>query len=400
MTTSDRPTPADLLAALMPGQIRQLSRKVAHMKTTTAPLELIVADEQPITTTTPTTVEITIAADIGNGRTKIIAQTGTGRAEQIEMPTVRSLEIVFGRDILTSRGYRPDDWSKLGAGEHVLTFEGLDRFVGQLAVDHSRASSSGRGSDERYSDGTTGEFILAAIANLLPRGATFAARAATLLPIKLYDAYAAEVEKSLRKSYTYGYNGRDITGKIDFARTYREGEAAYHGLTKKPAGRAIIVDIGGRTVNVALFSEGQYRDGDTIDNMGVEAALDKLDRMLELDGLRRLTLAERFELQTAIKDGQSYSISHRQTSHRIDTRARKVFDATAATLGQELARHFKMDMAEAGAIVGGGGFPTFFGTALNAKYPVLELVDEPETRNVLGAYAQIAEQPIKKARKR
>lgn len=367
-------------------------------KTTTPPaaIEYIAAEQDP----PPSTVELTVAADVGNARTDILVQIGDKSPMLFEMPTVRSLDVVFGRDILDRRGLRSDEWGKLSDDEHVLTFDGIDRFVGQLAVDHARAGSSGRGSDQRYSDGTTAEFVLAGIARALPKGGTFVARATTMLPIKLWASHAERVERSLRKAHSYGYNGRAISGRIEFVKVVREGEAAYHALERKPMGRSIVVDIGGRTVNVALFRDGQYVDGDTIDNMGIEAALDSLDRQLELDSLRRLTLGERLELQEAMRQGVSYSISHRQTVHRIDGKARRIFNATAGTLAQELARLFTMESAESGVVVGGGAFPTFFGDVLHETYSVLDLVDEPETRNVYGAFAQLTSQPVKKARRR
>jgi hypothetical protein len=347
-------------------------------------------------------VELTVAADVGNARTDILVQIGDGggRPILIEMPTVRSLEVVNSRQVFDRRGLAPGDWAGLGDGDHVLNFDGIERYVGQIAVDFARAQSSGRGSDRRYSDGTTAEFILAGIARALPKGAAdVVVRCATLLPIKLWPAHAGAVERALRTTVSYGYNGRQVRARFEYAKALREGEAAYHALDKKPAGRAVIVDIGGRTVNVALFSDGVYQDGDTIDNMGIEAALDALDRQLEAEALRRLTFAERLELQAAMRDGQSYTISHRQVAHRIDGKARKIFDATAGTLNQELARLFTMEDAESGALIGGGAFPTFFGDVLNREYRVLDLVNEPETRNVYGAFAQLVGQPVKKARK-
>ena len=57
---------------------------------------------------------------------------------------------------------------KLERDEHVIERDGVERFVGRLAVEHIAAASSGRGSDARYHDGTTLDFILAGIAAALP----------------------------------------------------------------------------------------------------------------------------------------------------------------------------------------------------------------------------------------
>ena len=90
----------------------------------------------------------------------------------------------------------------------------------------------------------------------------------------------------------------------------------------------------------------------------------------------------------------------RQTIYRIDQKARRIFDATARTLVQELARLFQMEAAEGGAFVGGAAFPTFFGDIIHDAYKVIELVDSPATKNVEGAFAQLAGQPAKKAKRK
>jgi hypothetical protein len=242
--------------------------------------------------------------------------------------------------------------------------------------------------------------MLAGLAAAARGEARFNVKCATLLPIKLWPSQAEKVEKHLKQTWGYGYNGRPIGARFETVKAYREGEAAFYALPKRPQGRAIIVDGGGRTVNVALFGDGVYRDGGTIDNMGVEAALDNLDRQLEIDHLPRLTIGQRFELQERLRDGVAFSIMHKQMYHRIDAKARKIFDATVRALVQELSRLFQMEAAEAGAFVGGAAFPTFFGDIIHDAYKVIELVDHPETKNVEGAFAQLNGQPTKKAKRK
>ena len=392
-------TAARVLAYIVHSPLRDLLKEPVPMTATQAAEEI---REYLLAPATPTpTVEITLAADVGNARTAIMVQAaGQDRPTLIQMPTVRSLDVVFARDVFDRRGLASDAWRQLGAHDHIITADGMDRFLGDLAVDFARSQSSGRGSDNRYSDGTTAEFMLAGMSAAAKGQAKFAVRCATLLPIKLWPSQAAKVEQHLRQTWGYSYNGKPIEAKFESVKAFREGEAAFYALPKKPQGRAIVVDGGGRTVNVALFGDGVYRDGDTIDNMGVEAALDNLDRALEIDRLPRLTMGQRIELQAALKDGHPYSLSHRQTSHRIDGKARKIFDATARTLVQELARLFQMEAAEGGAFVGGAAFPTFFGDIIHDAYKVIELVDNPETKNVEGAFVQIAGQPAKKAKRK
>jgi hypothetical protein len=366
------------------------------MTTTVNPTEFVVAPGPAESTR----VAVTMAADVGNARTAVLVQLGDAAPTLVTMPTVRSLDVVFARDVFERRSLPADAWYALAPDEHIVTHDGVDRFLGRLAVDYARAPSSGRGSDARYSDGTTTAFILAGLAAAAPKARQFVVRCATLLPIGLWAQRATEVAASLRGVYHYSYNGRPIEARFDDVLPLREGVAAYAALPQPLHGRAVIVDGGGRTVNVALFNDGVYVDGATIDHMGVEAALDALDRQLELDGVRCLTLAERLELQAAMREGHAYTISHRQVAVRVDPLARRVFDATARTLVQEIRRLVKIEAAQRGAFVGGAAYAAFFGQLVNDALPVLELVSEPEHCNAIGALAQLNGRPSKKARRR
>ena len=366
------------------------------MTATIRPTEFVVGPSQ----SDAASVAVTMAADVGNARTALLVQVGESAPTLIRMPTVRSLDVVFARDLFDRRGLPPAAWDALAPDEHVLTQDGVDRFLGRLAIEYARSPSSGRGSDARYSDGTTTAFMLAGLAAAAPRARSFVVRCATLLPIALWSQHATAVVSSLRAPQRFAYNGRALEARFEQVLPLREGVAAYHGLAQPPQGRAVIVDGGGRTVNVALFNDGQYVDGATIDHMGVESALDALDRQLEIDGVRRLTLAERLELQAAMRDGQPYAIAHRQSRVRLDPLARRVFDATAQTLVQEIKRLVKIEAAESGAFVGGAAYAPFFGRVVNDALPVLELIAEPEHCNVVGALAQLSGQPPKKARRR
>ena len=117
----------------------------------------------------------------------------------------------------------------------------------------------------------------------------------------------------------------------------REGEAAFASLEGDTSGPVVVIDGGGRTVNIALFRDGQYRDGRTLE-LGVQAALDNLDKALIGRGLRTLTLAERGELESALINGQSYSIIVAGVAHAITPLARAQLDETARALVQEVYR--------------------------------------------------------------
>ena len=102
------------------------------------------------------------------------------------MPSVRSLHGAFSWELFAARGLAPQSWGKLERDEHVMERDGVERFDGRLAVEHIAAASSGRGSDARYHDGTTLDFILAGIAAALPGASKITARLTTMLPVSLW----------------------------------------------------------------------------------------------------------------------------------------------------------------------------------------------------------------------
>jgi hypothetical protein len=268
-------------------------------------------------------------------------------------------------------------------------------------VEEAPAASSGRGSDERYADGTTLDFVLASVAAALPKATTVSLRLVTIVPISLWPLIAQRVEQNLRGVYTYQYRGRGITCRIEEVICRREGEVAEQALRQRaaPTRRTLIIDGGGRTVNVALFGDGIYKGGATIDNMGVEAALDAVDKDLLRDGARSLSLAERIALLDAMRSEQPYHVVVRNNRMRIDPLARRHFDAAAMALVQELHAKVKVELAEAGHFVGGAAYPAFFGAKVQALLPFVTLEPEPELANVYGALASLGAL-VKKAKRR
>ena len=122
-------------------------------------------------------IAVDVVADIGNARTVVLVRRdGEDVPMALTMPSVRSLHGAFSWELFAARGLAPQSWGKLERDEHVIERDGVERFVGRLAVEHIAAASSGRGSDARYHDGTTLDFILAGIAAALPGASKITAR--------------------------------------------------------------------------------------------------------------------------------------------------------------------------------------------------------------------------------
>ena len=327
---------------------------------------------------------VDVVVDSGNARTVVLvreAESATPTA--VTMPSIRSLHGAFSYEVFAARGLPAASWHKLERHEHVLIRGGVERFVGALAMHYAPAASSGRGSDTRYSDGTTLDFILAGIAAALPGATKITARLTTMLPISLYPQ-AAQVAAALKGTHHYCYNGRDVVLTIAAVTVRREGEAAFTALDGDTSGNIIVIDAGGRTVNVALFKDGTYRTGATLE-LGVQAALDNLDKALIGCGLRALTLTEREELEAALIAGRDYSIVHAGEPTRIEAPARVQIDATAQALVQELAAKVPLSQAARVVFVGGGAHAGLFGNVLRQEIKRLELPGLRELANAYGA---------------
>lgn len=341
--------------------------------------EYVVAQEQVAT--------VDIAADIGNARAVVLVRKeGEDIAQAVTMPAVRSLHGAFSWEVFASRGLSAGAWGSLKRDEHIIERGGHERFLGRLAVERSAAASSGRGSDARYYDGTTLDFILAGVASAVP-GATkiIISRLVTVLPISLWHLSARVVE-STRGVHRFSYNGRGVSVDIRSVQVKREGEAAFATIEGDTSGKILVIDGGGRTVNLALFSGGEYRAGATLE-LGVEAALDNVDKVLLGQGARALTLSERGELLDCLVRGKEYAIVADNRAVRVDTAARAQFDATAAALVQEMRAKVAVEAAQRIVFVGGAAYPALFGEAVKRALPLTQIGSMPELANAYGAMA-------------
>ncbi len=350
--------------------------------TTLIDTEYVVAADAPA-------VVVDVVADVGNARTVVLVRKdATDAPIVVAMPSVRTLHGAFSYELFAARGLPAASWGRLGRDEHVIELGGVERFVGQLAVEHTGAASSGRGSDQRYIDGTTLDFVLAGVAAALPGATRINVRLTTMLPISLWPM-AERVAEALRGRYPIRYNGRDLVVTVAAVAIKREAEAAFGGLDGDTSGPVVIVDAGGRTVNVALFRDAVYRSGRTLE-LGVQAALDNLDRALIGCGLRSLTLAERGDLERSLIDGRRFSIIAGGQSTDITELARVQLDQTARALAQELHACVPLGQARRIVFVGGGAHAALFGAALKSAIPQVELGGMKELANAYGAMGAAA----------
>ena len=361
------------------------------MTDTAIATDYVVADEISITAEA--------VADVGNARTVVLVlPQGETTPFVSQFPSVRSLHGAFSWEVFAARGLSASAWGQLERDEHIIELGGRERFIGRLAVERIAASSSGRGSDERYIDGTTLDFVLTGIASAVPKNVRkVVVNLTTMVPIGLWHL-APRVAEALRGKVELRYNGREITIVIATVTVKREGETAFAALDGDTSGPVVVIDAGGRTVNIALFMNGVFRSGRTLE-LGVQAAFDNLDKALLGKGLRALTLAERDELERALIRQESYRIIVDGKAVDVVPLARVQLDETAQALARQTYACVPMSQARRVVFVGGGAHGPLFGDTMKQEIARIEIGGLRELANAWGALPAGTSAPKKGKRK-
>lgn len=340
--------------------------------------------EAPVSTTDGARVTIDLAIDIGNSETYALAVCDGKPLKPIRIPSIKSVRGASARQLLSDR-QRLGDWAALAADEHVVTVDGIDRFVGGLAITSSAYPTSARGSEERYGDGWNLDFLYAAVGVLTRGAAHVTARVITALPYGLWPAHQSGVTAALRRTHRYSYNGEAKTLAVTSVTVEREGHTAWWALP--PAWReapVLILDWGGHTCNIVLVDpQGNVVPGRAMTQpVGCETILDDISTDLP----RPLSIGERAALLEILRDGgERYLIP--VDGQRLDVLpvARRRFADAARTFAQKLmATISPQDRAQIGTIALVGGTTYFAAAGLRERVPVQTLPKDHEFANLLG----------------
>lgn len=347
-----------------------------------------------------TTLDLVI--DIGNSETYALVVRDGQLMKPIRLPSVKSLRGANMAALLADRG-RPGDAGALGADEHVITVDGIDRFVGGLAISSSAYPTTARGSEARYADGWNLDFLYAAVGALTRGVEHITARVVTALPYGLWAPHQAEVTAALlngKKPHFFSYNGQPKRLTIREATVEREGHIAWWALPAEwRQGTTLIIDWGGHTANIVLVdSKGNVVPGRAMTQpVGCETILDDLSTELP----RTLSLPERAALLGALRDGlSSFALNMGGQPLEIMPRAQARFADAARTFAQKLTATIpQQDRATFGAVVLVGGTTYTTATSLRERIPVLRtMAKDHEFANLLGAairHGLVGAQPVK-----
>jgi hypothetical protein len=337
-------------------------------------------------TATPTdgAVTIDLVIDIGNSEVYAMATSGGKALRPLRMASLKSLRGANAAKLLAERG-RPGDWKALAGDEHVVTVDGIDRYVGRLAAETATHAAHARGSEERYSDGWNLDYLYAAIGALTSGAAVVRASVVTGLPFDLWAAHQADVAKTIKGKHSFSYNGQPKTLTVTSVAVEREGVSAWHALPAewRTGGPMLIIDWGGHTANIVVMAaDGAIVDGMT-QPVGCETILDDISQALP----RPLTTAERAGLLVALRDGAAaFTIPHNGRAIDVLPAAAKHFDDAALTFSQKLKAAIPQAMrSQLSTIALVGGTAYAIGARLARHIPPLKLLaKDHEFANLLG----------------
>jgi hypothetical protein len=319
------------------------------------------------------TTAVHVAADVGNAMTKLVLSGSTGKPLIWTQPTAKAN---FGLDL-------PD---KLPAEHIVLSGSAYatPMAIGDAALQYAVAPVASRLSDDRYGSFVL-DFILGGIA-ALTREAELSVDLACLCPAELAGFGAPDALKKLRGTYAYEVHGRPYRVKIKSVRVYREGESAVWSCLPQHSGKAIVIDIGGGTTHVALAVDGVFRSAKTR-TTGLQLVIDTIDAVVSSSLRRKLTVAERYELERSIVRGEPHAaLPNQSLRERANEIVRQVGNVIAADVKQIVPAYRTADIV----VVGGGSymlqevFREQFGDRMT-------IAKRPELANVFGALQALKE---------
>lgn len=341
------------------------------------------------------TNEVSVAIDPGNGRVAAIVVGDNGQAKTITFPSAKSLRGASSYQLFARRGLRAGSFGQLRADEHIISWDGIERFVGRLAVEEAAQQSDARNSATRYYDGWINDYVLVAIARAT-NAPSVSARVALGVPAELWADVQADVIKALKGTHRFEYNGTARTVRINEVIVDREGQAAWRVLPENQRnGRVFIIDIGDGTANIIQLLDGEIKRSTTL-QLGVATILDDLDNALIGRGLRKMTQGERIGLMDALRDQQPYSYTVNNRPVAIDQLAKSYFNDATTTFVQLLQSRLPLGQADHIWFIGGAVY--FMGDRMQQLIPVLKMpTSSPELMNALG-YAQALGIKTKKRR--
>ena len=268
----------------------------------------------------------------------------------------------------------------------IVGIDNRSYIVGEAAFDQAGETSL-LGTDDRYGAVICRLFLYAAIGRLYPHSECepmlLNVALGTGTPINLHDLNADAIRRLYCGDHSFTVN--DALYVVHITQVHIGAEARSAGALLPEAarsGRTAIIDGGGKTTNVALFSNGIYKNGGTYP-YGFTKAM--------TDFTYHLDSQAAYELQRAITQKKPFFITSAGKRERIDVLFRAHIEGYAADVIDALSA--KVPIAQADNVYFIGGQQYFVANELKERGIKVASFDAlaPEAVNA-AAYYQEARQ--------
>jgi len=342
-----------------------------------------------------------IGYDPGNSETSTVITTPEGEQHFLTIPSRvgrgSSEDLRRFRDM---RATQPPDI--LRPGEYILYCPELDSsecYVGDLALNQSRISTSGFGDNTRYWSPLSRQLLLTSTGALIS-DARYELHVVTGVPIETYsDANRRKVREALEGEHCFVLNGRERLAIVHVEKVIMEGAGAMIAYGDDRLLSQGVVDIGGRTTDL-YTAHGQMPLIPRCRGaaLGVEMAAEIVSRTFQAQYGRALTPQEiRCLLRASVgSDPFPLIYAHGQEVNSLDVRrwteeavrnvGRDIATFTSQVWANDELGGVATDMARV-LLVGGGAY--YFYKEIAKLIPHTVVPQQPELANALG-YAALA----------
>ncbi len=287
--------------------------------------------------------------------------------------------------------------------------DATEQFVGDLALEQSAMSFSGRGDISRYWSEKS-LIMLLTVASSLINDSEFGLNVVTGLPVQTYlgdPECRKRIKQALEGTHTFYFNDSRRTIHVSVNRVIMEGAGATfaHPAPDKLY-RQGVIDIGGRTTDL-FVAEGPTPVRSLCDGkaLGVEIAGDllsssflrKYGRDLRSYEIRRIlrAYASRSPLPPIMARGEPVADIRELTREALQRIGDEIVSFISASWGEsetglEVASSFFSVLS-----IGGGAH--YFYEQLRERVPNLQFIERPEEANAYG-YALFAESQLQRTR--
>lgn len=336
-----------------------------------------------------------------------------GNAETCGVMIVRHQKVSKTIPSVTSQGSF-EDLAKLGialkSNDYVFKSKNSDTelYVGDLALDQSNMSFSGRGDISRYWSEKSLILLLTVASSLVP-DTEFGLNVVTGLPVQTYlgdPDSRKKIKNALEGVHVFAVNGIVRTVHVKVERVIMEGAGATIAFGSRDKSVQGVIDIGGRTTDL-FVAEGQtpLRPMCAGRPLGVEITGDllssnfqqKYNRPLKGQEIRKIlrAYAHNTPYPTIIARGDEVTDLEKLTKDAFHQIGNEIVSFVSSTwseseTGSEVASSFPSVLC-----IGGGAY--YFYDQLHERISNLQFVAHPEEANAYG-YGIFAEQQLQRLR--